>query len=90
MITKNGQEGEIANDVLIDDNVLIKGGVMIGDGAVAGMGSIVTHDVHIYAVVAGIPAKTICKRFDDVIINYLLFNSGIALLNGLKKHASEF
>lgn len=72
VLTKNGYECEIGNDVWIGKNVLIKGGVVIGDGAVVGMGSVVTHDVPPYAVVAGNPAKIIKYRFDVETIKKLL------------------
>lgn len=70
--TNNGYECEIGNDVWIGDNVLIRGGVKIGDGAVIGMGSIVLHDVSPYSIVAGVPAKAIKQRFDDITIRSLL------------------
>lgn len=72
ILTENGYECEIGNDVWIGRNVLIKGGVTIGDGAVIGMGSVVTKDVPPYAVVAGVPAKIIKYRFAEDIIDELL------------------
>lgn len=70
--TANGYDCEIGNDVWIGENVLIKGGITIGDGAVIGMGSIVTHDITPYTIVAGVPAKQIRMRFDDITIQKLM------------------
>lgn len=62
----------IGNDVWIGANATIMSGVSIGDGAIIGWGSIVTKDVPPYTIVAGVPAKTIKKRFDDATILKLL------------------
>ena len=62
----------IGNDVWIGEGVCIVSGVHIGDGAVIGAHAVVTHDVEPYAVVAGVPAKEIKKRFDAETINKLL------------------
>jgi acetyltransferase-like isoleucine patch superfamily enzyme len=62
----------IGNDVWIGERALIKAGITVGDGAVIGMGSVVTKDVPPYAIVAGCPARTIRKRFNDDIIDKLL------------------
>jgi len=61
----------IEEDVLISANVVIINGVKIGRGAVIGAGTVVTRDVPPYAIVAGIPAKTIRYRFDKKTINKL-------------------
>lgn len=66
-----GAECTIGNDVWIGDNALILGGVKIGNGAIIAMGSIVLHDVPPYAIVAGVPAKEIRKRFPDETIDSL-------------------
>ncbi len=55
----------IGNDVWIGYEALVMGGVTIGDGARIGARAIVTRDVRPYEVVAGVPAKTIGKRFSD-------------------------
>lgn len=47
-------------------------GIRIGDGAVIGTRALVTRDVEPYAIVGGIPAKVIRKRFDDRQIGLLL------------------
>ena len=62
----------IGNDVWVGDNVYIKAGVTIGTGAVIGAQAVVTKDVSPYAVVAGVPAQEIKKRFDDKTIARLL------------------
>lgn len=63
---------EIGNDVWIGASVIILPGVKIGDGAVLAAGAVVTHDVEPYAIVGGIPARTIRKRFSDEMIDSLL------------------
>lgn len=62
----------IGNDVWIGANALIMDGVTIGDGAVVAAGSVVTHDVAPYAIVGGVPAREIRKRFDEATIARLL------------------
>lgn len=62
----------IGNDVWIGANAFIKGGITIGDGAIVGAYSVVTRDVEAYSIVAGNPAKTIRKRFDEDTIEKLL------------------
>jgi virginiamycin A acetyltransferase len=47
-------------------------GVHIGNGAIIGTRAVVTKDVEPYAIVGGVPAKTIRKRFDDRTIEKLL------------------
>lgn len=63
---------EIGNDVWIGWNAVIMPGVTIGDGAIVAAGAVVTHDVPCYAIVGGVPAKVIKKRFSDEIIKQLM------------------
>jgi chloramphenicol O-acetyltransferase type B len=63
---------EVGNDVWIGTQALIMPGVKIGDGAVIGARAIVTHDVRPYAVVGGVPAREIKRRFSDEQIEALL------------------
>lgn len=51
----------IGNDVWIGAHATILAGVTIGDGAIIAAGAVVTKDVPKYAVVGGVPAKTIKK-----------------------------
>lgn len=57
------QKGTILDDyVWVGSNVTILDGVTIGKGAVVAANSVVTKDVEEWAVVGGIPAKTIKYR----------------------------
>lgn len=62
----------IGNDVWIGYEAVIISGVTIGDGAIVGTRAVVTKDVPPYAIVGGVPAKIIRKRFDDKTISTLL------------------
>lgn len=62
----------IGNDVWIGTGAWIKSGIKIGDGAVIGAHAVVTHDVEPYAVMVGVPAQMIKKRFNDDMILKLL------------------
>ena len=61
----------IGNDVWIGCNVILLGGIKIGDGAIIAAGAIVTQDVEPYAIVGGVPAKLIRKRFSQEQIDFL-------------------
>jgi phosphonate metabolism protein (transferase hexapeptide repeat family) len=61
----------IGNDVWIGHSASIMAGVTIGDGAAVGAGSVVTKDVEPYAVVAGVPARTIRMRFPPDLVRRL-------------------
>ncbi len=62
----------IGNDVWIGANVIILPGVTIGDGAILAAGAVVTKNVEPYAVVGGVPARIIKKRFDAETIECFL------------------
>lgn len=61
----------IGNDVWIGAEAVILSGVTIADGAAVGARSVVTRDVPAYTLVAGNPARTVRKRFDDETIEAL-------------------
>lgn len=61
----------IGNDVWIGFEAVILAGVTIGDGAIIGSRAVVTKDVPPYAIVGGVPAKPIRRRFDDKTIEKL-------------------
>lgn len=63
---------KIGSDVWIGAGAVIGRGITIGDGAIIGASAVVTKDVAPYAIVAGVPAKTIRYRFDSSIIERLI------------------
>ena len=63
---------EIGNDVWIGYGATILAGVKLGDGAIVAAGAVVTKDVEPYAIVGGVPAKTIKYRFSEEEIKDLL------------------
>lgn len=56
----------IEDRVWIGPNTVILPSITIGEGAIVAAGAIVTKDVPPYAIVAGIPAKTIGQRNHDL------------------------
>lgn len=62
----------IQHDVWIGDGAVIMPGVTVGTGAVIGANSVVTRNVEPYAIVAGIPAKMIRRRFPDAVVDALV------------------
>lgn len=62
-LPENDENVTIGEDVWCGANVTILKGVNIGRGAVIAAGSVVTKDVEPYAIVGGVPAKTIKMRF---------------------------
>lgn len=61
----------IGNDVWVGMSATIMGGVTIGDGAIVATNALVTKDVEPYAIVGGVPARVIKRRFDDELISAL-------------------
>ena len=62
----------IGSDVWIGYEAVILAGVTIGDGAVIGARAVVTRDVPPYAIVGGVPARLIRRRFPDDAVEALL------------------
>lgn len=56
---------KIGNDVWIGRNAIIITGCQVGNGVIIGAGAVVTKDIPDYAVVAGVPAKTIRYRYNQ-------------------------
>lgn len=52
----------IADDVWIGANASILPGITIGKGSIIGAGAVVTRDIPVYSVAAGVPAKVIGVR----------------------------
>ena len=61
----------LGHDIWIGHGATILAGVTIGSGAVVGAGAVVSKDVAPYAIVAGVPAKPIRRRFADSIAERL-------------------
>lgn len=61
-----GKETTIEDYVWIAPCSIIMPGLIIGRGAIIAGGSIVTHNVSPMSIVAGVPAKVIGKRSDDL------------------------
>lgn len=55
----------IEDDVWIGFRAIVLSGVRIGTGAIVAAGSVVTGNVPRFAIVAGVPARTIGWRFTD-------------------------
>lgn len=62
----------IGHDVWIGSGAKILDGVTIGHGSVVAAGAVVTKDVEPYAIVGGVPARPIRKRFTGEQIRFLL------------------
>jgi acetyltransferase-like isoleucine patch superfamily enzyme len=62
----------IGADVWIGQRALIRAGVTIGTGAVIGAGAVVTRDVAPFAIVGGVPARELRRRFDGETCRQLL------------------
>lgn len=66
------QQVTIGNDVWIGHRATLLGGITVGDGAIIAAGAVVTKDVEPYSIVAGVPARTVRKRFQQATIDRLL------------------
>jgi len=55
----------IGNDVWIGHGAVVMPGVRVGDGAVIGANAVVTRDVEPFAIVAGVPARSLRWRFPE-------------------------
>ena len=62
----------IGNDVWIGYEAVILSGVTVGDGAIIGARAVVTKDIPPYAIVGGIPARYIRRRFDEKTVTKLM------------------
>jgi acetyltransferase-like isoleucine patch superfamily enzyme len=56
----------VGNGADIGVNAVLLPGVRVGEGAIVGAGAVVTRDVPPYAIVAGVPAKVMRSRKNEV------------------------
>lgn len=56
----------IENDVWVGYGSTVMGGVKIAEGSIIGAGSLVTKDVEPYSIYAGVPARKVRSRFDNI------------------------
>ncbi|WP_129113159.1 acetyltransferase [Halegenticoccus tardaugens] len=56
---------EVGHDVWIGHAATVLPDVTVGNGAVVGAGAVVVDDVPPYAIVAGVPAERVGRRFPD-------------------------
>lgn len=56
----------IHDRVFVGTRAIIRSGVAVGEGAVVAAGAVVTHDVPPYTIVAGVPARPIGQRRQDL------------------------
>ena len=66
------QRVTVNNDVWIGANSVILPGLKIGNGAIIAANTLVTRNVPDYAIIAGVPAKTLRFRFRKEMIDKLL------------------
>jgi phosphonate metabolism protein (transferase hexapeptide repeat family) len=62
----------IGPDVWIGHAAILMPGITVGTGAVVGAGAVATRDVPAYAIVAGVPARVLRRRFDKTLEAALL------------------
>jgi acetyltransferase-like isoleucine patch superfamily enzyme len=62
----------LGNDVWVGQRAMFMGGISVGDGAVVAAGAVVTRDVPPYAIVGGVPARTLRMRFADPVVERML------------------
>ncbi|HET7573700.1 MAG TPA: CatB-related O-acetyltransferase [Solirubrobacterales bacterium] len=61
----------IGHATWIGDNVTLLPGVTVGNGAVLAAGAVVTRDVAAFAIAAGVPARSLRRRFTQDVIELL-------------------
>lgn len=62
----------IGHDVWIGHGAVIVPGITLGHGSVVGANAVVTHSVEPYAIVTGVPARQMRRRFDGATVARLL------------------
>ncbi len=61
-----GAATRVGDRAFIGARAIILPGITIGEGAVVGAGAVVTHNVEPFAIVAGVPAREVGRRRQDL------------------------
>jgi acetyltransferase-like isoleucine patch superfamily enzyme len=80
----------IGDNVLIGSRVYIGPNVTIGEGAVVGHGSIVTKNIGPYEIWAGMPARKIAHRTENVPKAFLRRHEELVQMYGIRKDRYDF
>ncbi len=67
-----GGAPKIGNNVILFSGARIIGNITIGDNCVVGAGAVVTKDVPSGCVVAGVPAKVVSQRGEEITKMYIV------------------
>jgi acetyltransferase-like isoleucine patch superfamily enzyme len=80
----------IGDNVLIGSRVYIGPNVTIGEGAVVGHGSIVTKNIGPYEIWAGMPARKVAHRTENVPKAFLRRHEELVQMYGIRKDRYDF
>jgi acetyltransferase-like isoleucine patch superfamily enzyme len=81
----------VGNDVWIGERAILLDGACVADGAVVAAGALVSGEVPPYAVVGGVPARVLRRRFDEPTVAFLSeLRWWSRDLDWIRRHAAAF